>query len=247
MHMERNVKIKLTRTLFLYGKLSGSLRQPLCIIVHGLPGSMDEDFYHLATRWFGKHGFSTFRFNLYGYQKNARQLMHCSLKTHGSDLDAVVHYFRKRGARKVFVAGHSFGGLTILSSHDQNFDAAALWDPSYKFSFTKTKRDLPGGKYIKSVNGYLMRWGTNVIIGKQMVEEINLLPWDSIAKNFLVPFQIIIAEKGLLGSAKKYLNGAKVKTDLVIVKGATHCFNDREGMRDDVFKATKRWFRNYVQ
>ncbi len=131
--MEKNIKIKLSKefSLYLYGKFSGSFDQPLFIIVHGLPGNMDEDFYYSATRWFEKHGFSTFRFNLYDYRKGARQLMDCTLKTHGADLDIAVRYFRKHGVKKIFVAGHSFGGLTILCSHDQNFDGAVLLDPSY--------------------------------------------------------------------------------------------------------------------
>ncbi len=245
--MEKNVKIKLSKEFSLYGKFSGSFNQPLFIIVHGLPGNMDEEFYRSAVQWFKKHGFSTFRFNLYSYQKDARQLMDCSLKTHSDDLDAVIRYFRKRGVKKIFVAGHSFGGLTILRSNDQDFDGAALWDPSYKISFTKTKYDLPGGKYLKEINGYLMRWGMNVIIGEAMAKEIDSLQWDSIAKNSKVPFKLIIAEKGMLNSAKKYLNGAKAKTDLLIVKGATHYFNDQEGMQKIVFEASEKWFRRFVK
>lgn len=246
--MEKKLKIKLSpKKLSLYGKFSGSFNQPLFIIVHGLPGDMDEEFYYSATRWFKKHGFSTFRFNLYGHQKDARQLMNCTLKTHSADLDAVVRYFRKRGVGKVFIAGHSFGGPTILCSHDQNFDGAVLWDPSYKISFTKTEYGFPGGKYIKEIDGYLMRWGVNVIIGKAMAREMDLFPWEIVAKNFKVPFRIILAGKGVLKSAKKYLNGAKVERDLIILKGATHYFNDQKGMWEKVFKASEMWFRKFMK
>lgn len=245
--MEKNLRIKLSKKLSLYGKFSGFFNQPLFIIVHGLPGNMDEEFYHLAARWFGRHGFSTFRFNLYGYQRDARQLMDCTIKTHSADLDAVIHYFRKRGTRRVFVAGHSFGGLTILYSRNQDFDGAVLWDPSYKISFTKTAYGFPGGKYVKEINGYLMRWGVNVIIGKAMAEEIDSLPWDLIAKNFKVPFKIILAGKGVLRNAKKYLNGVKTEKDLIIIKGATHYFNDQAGMQEKIFKASKEWFKRFVE
>lgn len=245
--MEKNLKIKLSKKFSLYGKFSGSFNQPLFIIVHGLPGNMDEEFYYSAAHWFSKHGFSTFRFNLYGYQKDARQLMNCTLKTHSADIDAVVRYFRKRGVRKIFVIGHSFGGLAILCSRDQNFDGVVLWDPSYKISFTKTTYGFPGGKYIKEINGYLMKWGINVVIGKAMAEEVDSLSWDLITKNFKTPFKVILAGKGALKSAKKYLNSAKVEKDLMIVKGATHYFNDQEGMQEKVFKVSEGWFKKFMK
>lgn len=245
--MGKKIKIKLSKKFSLYGKFSGSFNQPLFIIVHGLLGNMDENFYHSAVRWFGKHGFSTFRFNLFGHQKDARQLMDCTLKTHSADLDTVVRYFRKRGVKKIFVVGHSFGGLVILCSRDQNFDGAVLWDPSYKISFTKTIYGFPGGKYIKEVNGYLMRWGINVVIGKAMAKEVDSLQWNLITKNFKVPFKIIIAGKGALRNAKEYLNSTKVEKDLMIVKRATHYFNDKKGMQDKIFKASERWFKKFMK
>ena len=246
-YMEKNIKIKLSKKFSLYGKFSGSFNQPLFIIVHGLLGNMDEEFYHSATRWFGKHGFATFRFNLYGHQKDARQLMNCSLKTHSADLDIIVRYFRKQGVKKVFVAGHSFGGLTIFCSRDQDFDGAVLWDPSCKISFTKATNGFPNGKYVKAINGYLMKWGINIVIGKAMAKEMDSFPWDSITKNFKTPFRIIIAGEGALKNAKKYLNNTKVEKDLLIIKGATHYFNDQEKMREKLFKASENWFRKFMK
>lgn len=243
--MEKNIKIKLSGKNSLYGKFYGSFDKPLFIVVHGLLGNMDEDFYYSAVKWFKRHGFSTFRFNLYGYQKDARQLMDCTLKIQSADLDAVVRYFRAHGVKKIFIAGHSFGGLVILRSDNQNFDGAVLWDPAYKISFTKSSDKYFNGKYIKELDGYLMRWGVNFIIGKAMVKEIDSLDWNFIFRNLKVPFKIIIAGKGVLKNAKQYLIGAKSKTDLMVIKNATHYFNDEKGMRDNLFHASENWFKNY--
>ena len=135
--MEREIKIKVSKKFFVRGRLSGSLPQPLFIVVHGLPGSIYDGLHERATRWFAKQGFASFRFNLYDWQKDARQLIDCTLKTHAADLDAIIRYFRKRGVKKIYVAGHSFGGPTIFLSRDQDFDAAVLWDPSFAISFAK--------------------------------------------------------------------------------------------------------------
>jgi pimeloyl-ACP methyl ester carboxylesterase len=244
--MEKPIKIKLSRNKYLYGKLQGALTRPLFIMIHGLPGSMDEELYHKATDFFYNHGFSTFRLNLYGWQKNARQLMDCTLKTHAADLDTVVQHFRLKGVKRIFVAGHSFGGPTILLSKGQEFDAAVLWDPSYGISFTKKKYGLPGGKYIREVDGYLMKWGANVVIGRAMAEMVDAMPWDSLASRFQVPFKIILAGKGVLvKKARHYFTSARGERGLTVVPRATHYFNDAKGMQEQVFKTSEEWFRKF--
>lgn len=245
--MEKNLKIKVSKNVAIYGKLLGSLDQPLIIVVHGLPCNMDDFFYASAARWFSKQGFASFRFNLYDWRPNARQLIDCTLKTHASDFDVVVRYFRRKGVKKICVAGHSYGGPTILLSKNKNFDAVALWDPSHESSFTKAYKAVPAGKYIRILNGYFMRWGVSVILGKDMVKEADALPWDGLTKNFDVPLLIIAAGKGVLvKGAKHYYKKATEPKSLEIIPGATHYFDDKEGMQEDVFKRSKNWFLKYL-
>jgi len=149
--------------------------------------------------------------------------------------------------KKIFVAGHSYGAPTILLSKDQDFDAVALWDPSYKISFVKTKYGQPGGKYIKEADGYLMKWGVNIIIGKDMASEAESLDWDSLAKKFHVPVKIISAEKGILvPGARHYFKNANPPKELTIIKDATHYFNDKPGMQERVFKTSAAWFKKFL-
>ncbi len=163
---------------------------------------------------------------------------------HTSDMDAVIHYFRKRGVKKVFVIGHSYGGPTALLSKDQDFDAAVLWDPSYNLKLRSAKY---GGRYVKQLNGYLMdTWGINVVLGRKMVEESEALNWDDMTKGFHVPLKIISAGKGeIVAGAKKYFYHAHGPKELTIVKGATHYFDDNEGMREEIFRISKKWFESY--
>jgi dienelactone hydrolase len=241
--MKKNIKIKVSKRFFLYGQLDGSLKNPLIIILHGLPGNMDEDLYISASRWFNKHRYSTFRCNLYGFQKDARQLMDCTLSIHGSDLDHTVRYFRKKGVKRIFVIGHSFGGPTIFSSKDQDFEGVSLWDPSYKISFTNSAYGFPKARHLKEVNGYLMRWGLNLIIGDSMVKEMDNFSWNSVAGSFKAPIQIILAGNGALKAARKYFDVAQVKKELVFIKGATHYFNDSDNLQQRVFENSLKWFK----
>ncbi len=210
--------------------------------MHGLPGDTYDSFCVAATNWFSQKGYATFRFDLYGWRKDARQLIDCTLAVHAADIDAVVRHFRKKGVKKIYIAGHSFGGPSILLSKDQDFDAVALWDPSYDLSFTKTKYGYPGGKFIKALNGYFMRWGANVIIGKAMAEEADTLHWEKLTSGFGAPLKIIAAGKGVLvKGAKKYFANANEPKAFEIIKGATHYFDDTDDMQERVFESSKTW------
>lgn len=244
--MEEDLRIPLAKRLSIYGRLHGSLRRPLLITVHGLPGDVHDELHVQACQWFFERGFSTFRFNLYGWQKDARQLIDCTLKTHAEDLDAVIAYFRKLGVKKIYVAGHSFGGPTVLLSQEQDFEAAVLWDPSYDLSFTKKKYGFPGGTFVQSLNGYFMRWGTSVVLGKAMAEEADSLSWGSLTTDFRVPLKIIVAGNGaLVPGAKRYIEGANEPKELMILKGATHYFDDTPKMREQLFEQTRGWFGRF--
>jgi dienelactone hydrolase len=244
--MEKDLNIKVDARYRVYGRLAGSLKHPVIVIVHGLPCSIYEGLYEDAAQWFASHGYAVYRFNLYSWQKDARQLIDCTLKTHADDLDAVIRYFRKRKVQKTFVAGHSFGAPTILTSQEQRFDAAALWDGSFDISFVKEKYGQPGGKFIRQLNGYFMRWGSNVIIGRAMAYEIDQIRWDELTKNFHKPLNIIAAGKGILvKGANKYFAAAREPKSIQIIKGATHFFDDTPNIRIKLFRATKHWFDKF--
>lgn len=246
--MEKKIKVKVSPKNYVYGQLYGTQHQPLVIFVHGLPGSMDEDIYLEATRWFSRHGYSTFRFDFYGGGKDSRQLLESTLMTHATDIDAIVRYFRIRKFEKIFIAGHSFGGPSILFSKAQKFDVAILWDPSYDVSFTKTPDGHPKVKYIKEVSGYLMNWGVNFVIGKEMAKGVESIRWDDLTKNFHVPLMIVAVGHGaLLRGAKHYFKTANDPKDLVVLKDATHYFNDKKERREELFKISDAWFKKFLK
>lgn len=243
----KTIKIKLDDRHVLYGTLNGSLKKPLVIIVHGLPGSSDDHLHVLAANYLSRHGFSTFRVNLYNWQKGARKLLDCTLQIHSQDINKIVSYFKRRGVKKIFAAGHSYGGPSLLLTNSGNFKAVSLWDPSYKSTFTRRSYGLAGGKFIKEAKGYLMNWGIALIIGEKMAREADALDWDNLAKNFHSPLQIITAGKGILkkGNHHYYLTANKPR-EQKIISGATHRFNDSKNMEIRVFAQSARWFNKFV-
>lgn len=238
--MEKQIKISLVNKKFIYGVLRGSLDKPLVIFVHGFTGDRNEHQFFNGARFLEKHGFSSFRFNLYDWRKDARKLEECTLSLHGQDLDIVIEHFRKEGVKKIFVIGHSFGGLTILLSKKMDFDAVVLWDPS-DAPATVTK-----SKYVKELGRYYVTYDTSYgfTIGKEMYEENKILRPFELIKKLHVPVKVIIAGAGILvGGGKKYFQHANEPKALAIIPKATHCF-DEDGAEEKLFEETLEWFKD---
>lgn len=238
--MEKEFKISTSNAKSIYGVLRGPLKSPLVVFVHGLTGDKNEHQFFNGARFLQRHGLSSFRFNLYGWQKDARKLHHCTLKTHAFDLDRVISYFRGKGIKKVFVVGHSYGGKTILMSQRKDFDVAVLWDPSYGSSAISSS-----AHYIKSLNGFLELDETpyGYLLGKGMVREAKQSQVEGRIQDLRVPVKIIAAGKGfLVRGSKWYYRAANKPKSLAIIPNATHCF-DEYGAEEKLFKETLDWFQ----
>lgn len=239
--MEEEIKIPLENKKYIYGILRGSLKNPLVIFIHGFTGHKNEHQFFNGARFFEKNGFATFRFDLYSWKDDARKLEECTLSLHGQDLDVVVDYFRNKGVKKIFVAGHSFGGLTVLLSQKQDFDAAVLWDASFEPAKV-TKSD-----FIKELDMFYTHFDSafGYTIGKAMVKENkNLKPFEFI-KKFRKPVKIIIAGGGeLVNGGKKYFELANDPKDFAIIPNATHCF-DEDGTEEKLFQETLDWINKF--
>lgn len=240
--MEKEVKIKIPKSKkYIYGIQRGLLSKPLVIFVHGLTGYMNEHQFFNGARFFEKSGFSSFRFNLYGWQENARDLIKSTLRTHASDLDTVIRYYRRQGVKKIFVVGHSYGGATILFSKEKDFDGVVLWDSSHPDCWVFEKRI----NYVKALKAYRGHWDFDVLIGKKMYDESKNWDWTGLIKSITAPIKIIVASKsGLLQAGKKYYREANEPKSLKVIEGATHCF-DEDGVEEKLFRETLKWFKKY--
>lgn len=235
--MEKQIKIKIAGQKYIYGTLRGSLKQTLIIFVHGFTGYKDEHIFFNGARFFEKYDISSFRFNLYHWEQDARKMEDCTLSLHGEDLDKVIKYFRDRGTKKIFVIGHSFGGLTVLLSKKKDFNAAVLWEAS------TDPANVTKSKYIKELDKYYLTAEDSYgfTIGKTMYEENKRLKPFELIKEFNVPVKIIVAGKGeLIEGGKKYYQLTNAEKDFAIIPNATHCF-DEEGTEEKLFKETLDW------
>lgn len=242
--MERQIKIKVEANKWTNGTLRGKLNQPLIIFVHGLTGHQDEHIFFNGARFFEKHGFSTFRFNLYDWGPKTRKLKECTLALHGKDINKVVEYFRQKGVKKIGATGHSYGGPSLLYSNHNNIDALVLWDPSYNAT-----RFFKKARYVPQVKAYYQEWAYGIIFGKKLIEEsrrLNPKACDALAKKVSTPLKIITAGSGkLVEGGEHYIKSALGPTEHVTIKKANHCF-DIEGTEEQLFEETLKWYKKYL-
>lgn len=240
--MEKEIKIPIGKKKYIYGILRGALNNPLIIFVHGFTGHKNEHQFFNGARFFEKKGFSSFRFDLYNWHKDARKLEDCTLSLHGKDLDMVVTYFRKKDVKKIFAAGHSYGGVTILLSRKRDFDAVVLWDGT-------GDGDTPiNARYLKELNRYYFdEWSYGFTVGRAMYKENKKLKPSKLIKDVYVPIKIIVAGAGgLIDDGKRLFRNANEPKDLAMIKGATHVF-DEDGAEEELFKETYNWVRKFAK
>lgn len=249
--MEKDVKIKTNDGKYIYGILRLSKNKtrlderPLVVFVHGLTGHKNEHHFFNGARFFEKRGWQTFRFDLYGDEKHSRHLQNCTLEAHAKDLDTVIDYFKSKGVGKIFVAGHSYGGLTILMSKKRKYDAIALWDSSYKpFGFLKNAKRIKEKGYA----GYIEDWGIQFVLGEEMVKEAKKMSGkycEDLIKSINAPVKIIVAGKGgLIKGGQKYFKAANAPKEFAVIKNSTHCF-DEDGAEEKLFRETGNWFSRF--
>lgn len=240
--MENNIKVPTSDGKVIYGKLRGPLNQTLVIFIHGLGGRMDQHIYYNGARFLEKHKISSFRFNLYSWEADARNLSDCTIETHSNDLDTVIDYFRKKGAKKIFVVGHSFGGPTILLSKNKDYDGVIMWDPAYAEPLS-----FKDAKYIKSLDMYKGKWEFEILFNKEMVEEEKGLKdrEEKAIQEIKVPIKIISAGNGFLKEGgRRYFELANKPKEHGVIEGAGHTF-DEDGIEEKLFKQTLSWISLY--
>lgn len=239
--MEREVVIKTPDGFNIYGTLAlpEEKSEKLVIFVHGFTGDRNEHIFFNGAKFLKANSIASFRFDLYSWQKDARTFTDCDIQTHVDDLCTVFDHFKDE-YKKIYLVGHSWGGIVVLHS-ELTTAGIILWDCSHPSNAFEEDEY----KYNEMLGAYLLYWGNVYVVGKKMHDEtLNMMPAVDLVSWVKAPIKVICAGNGvLIDGGKNYFELAKEPKAFVVIEGAGHTF-DEEGTEEKLFQETHDWIDN---
>jgi pimeloyl-ACP methyl ester carboxylesterase len=240
--MEKELSIKTSDNNTIYGVLNepNNKSDKLVIFVHGFTGHKNEHIFFNGAKFLKNNNIASFRFDLYSWQKGARTFTDCDIQTHVDDLTSVFNYFKSK-YKKIYLVGHSLGGIVVLRSK-LNANGIILWDPSHVSSFLEDN----DYSYCKELDSYLLNWGIVYVVGKKMHDDkLQNIPPKELMDKIKCPIKIICAQNGvLIEGGQDYFSLANEPKEFALINGASHCF-DEEGTEDKLFSETVDFINKY--
>jgi pimeloyl-ACP methyl ester carboxylesterase len=238
--MEKEIKIK-TGDKFIYGTVSFASKKSdrLVIFVHGFTGHRNEHIFFNGSKYFNGKGYDAYRFDLYTGSKKARHFEETSISMHGKDVTTVIKHFKKK-YKKIFVAGHSFGGTSLLFVDTSLVDVLCFWDASYVIPQKENKDYV----YNKALGAYIIDWGMRYVIGKKFVKELLCFPdCGKLVSKIHAPVKFVVTKTNMK-AGKRYLAKANQPKSFAVIPKADHNFNTQKA-EQKLFAETLSWFEKY--
>jgi pimeloyl-ACP methyl ester carboxylesterase len=248
---ESEVKIKLPESnLYIYGTLRGDFEHPLIVMCHGYSGWMHEMLSYNGARFFEKKGYSTLRLSMYGGGENSRDIANSDVITHAKDIDTVVKYLRNQGVEWIGVVGHSYSGMGIIYTEQQDFDSAVLWDPTHTDGYNEggaIQKFKESFSYINELGIYVSGKGGGNVYAKAVFD--NEYPKSpEMAKKFNIPTLVINASwsQDQQKYVRNYAENINAEASQITIPDSTHPFTGN-GIAEILFEITADYFDNQRQ
>lgn len=227
----------------------GADKGPLCILIHGFTGHMEEDHIIAAQKAINEVGVSVLRVEMYGHGKSDGEFKNHTLYKWVTNALSVVEYAKSLDfVTDLYLSGHSQGGLLTMligGMCSDDFKAIIPLSPAWMIPEISREGNILGipfdPDHIPDVltNGDIELSGDYVRVAQTIHVE------DEIARykgpvliihgdaDDVVPFTY--AEK-----AERLYNNAK----LIPIKGDDHCFTKH---LDQMYDALKTFFDNEMK
>lgn len=236
--MEENISIVLNRRYKAYGTLirSTTSNKRLVIFVHGFLGDQNHHLFYNAAQYFSSKGYSTFRYNLYGPQKDARKLNSTQFVILAKDLEKIITKLKK-SYPDITLISHSLGAYTALLADLRAVKNLVFWEPSLHprqmFNYTRKKAAF----YIFNI-GYQVQIPQKIINSMLGVPDIS-----NLLRKIHKPIKIISAEKTGKATGALFFHLANSPKDFNIIKDSGHTF-DTSRTESLLLNSTWRWLKN---
>ncbi len=236
--MQEDITINLNSKTKAYGILlePKTSTNRLIIFVHGFLNNQEHHLFYNAAHYFHRNNYSTFRYNLYGYQDNTRKANVTSFRTFAQDLSKIVSKFKGQYSQITLVS-HSLGAYIVLLVNPSDISSLVLWEPSLhpKEMLKSAKKD--GNYYIFDL-GYQIR-----IHHKAIASMLNIPSAQVLLSKIHKPIAIISAEKAGGEIGKHYYTLANRPKKISVIEGAGHNFDGLD-TEAQLFKSTLKWLRD---
>lgn len=222
----------------LFDQAAAARSDRVLILSHGITGRIREFIHVMSRRAFNAAGYDVVRFSYYDAPGDARKLRECTLDIQSRDLNSVVEAFRTR-YKKIFVAGHSYGGLTAVLANPR-VTAISLWDSSWKPAWPEEVTPIP------ELDCFAFGSGQENIVGRAMLDEalayVKQPPFEA-ARDLQAPTQVVLADSSddLAPSRREIFDALGCRKELQVVAGADHQFTVGDSA-ERLIAVAKSWF-----
>ncbi|MDE1866036.1 MAG: hypothetical protein KGH94_05375 [Candidatus Micrarchaeota archaeon] len=246
--------MKETKVSFKSGKvlLYGILHTPdrstgkIIVFANGWPDNyVDIHIMTAAARYFCSKGYAFLRFNPKGRWPSNGIFINQGVLDQAEDTSSAVRFARRKGYGRIALIGHSMGGLAILAAKGAGADVLALWEPG---SARMLKSHFGKKKYRQQFRkqGYAVEEQYGQVISKKYIVDLTKIPGDAkLISSISLPILLAAGTPPnsiLRDVVKYYYKFAKGPKELVIIKGASHTF-DNYNHEKELFRRTLAWFR----
>ena len=219
-------------------------RGPLCILIHGFTGHMEEDHIVAAQRAMNEVGVSVLRVEMYGHGKSQGQFKDHTLYKWVTNALAVVRYAKTLDfVTDLYLCGHSQGGLlTMLIGGMCPDDLKAIlpMSPAWKIPEACRAGFILGTQFDpKHIPEKIESWDRE--LAGDYVRVAQTIHVEDEIERYEGPVCIIhgdaddtIPYAHGVEAAKLYKNAG-----LVPIRGADHCYG---GCLEEMAQALKGWF-----
>ncbi len=234
----------------LYGRINRPAQKAdkAVVLCHGLTGHLYEHHYQVAKNFFTERGYDVYRFNFYGEERNARNITHCTVALHAEDLNKLLDHLKPQ-YEKLYVTGHSYGGLTVVMANSPHIAAASLWDASF-IAVDEDEWWTKNWIYNQELDEYILCWKPiALVVGKKFYEELLTCTGERMrgwVTAFTKPAQVLAAGGFVenLPNQRKLFESLTVEKEWCPIEGAGHGFSVGNEVYD-LLENTYRWFQKF--
>ena len=228
---------------------AGKVKCPLCIVIHGLTGHMEETHIVGVSNLMNELGIATLRVEMYGHGKSGGDFYKHNLFKWLNNAMTVTDYAKSLPfVTDMYVCGHSQGGVTtmmIAGMEPDVFKAAIPLSPGVMITSGARTGELLRMKFDPSHIPETLYANPEQSVSGNYVRAAQMLDLDWAISQFTRPVLIVHGDEDEAipvhfseEAAAKYADA-----ELVIIKGDDHCYNYH---LDQVLEAVKDFMKKVM-